>query len=93
MNIPKEMDEKTYEEFLNLLSTVSEFVVAHPDSIDMLRKALKTSAALMYSNRPEVIEDYQDVTRDVDSFLQACKTGEVDPKGLIRKKKGTTTVQ
>ncbi len=69
MKIPKEMDEKTFNEFLNLLSTVSEFVVAHPDS-----------------NQPEVIENYQEVTRDIDAFLLTCKTGEVDPKGLIRKK-------
>lgn len=36
------------------------------------------------SNRPEAVAEFHRLAEEVDSFLSACQTGEVDPHAFIR---------
>lgn len=80
----KEQDEKYIREYKKMLKGFAEIAMEHPEMIDQLRIALKSSAALMLSNRPETVSEFRSLAQEVDAFLQACKTGEVDPQGFLK---------
>lgn len=75
-----EDDERYIAEYRKLLQDYASLVVKHPEMIDQLRDALKTSARLMVSNRPEAISTFDNLVKELDAFLTACKAGEIDPK-------------
>lgn len=75
-----EHDEQYIAEYQNMLQDYANLVANHPEIIDQLRDALKTSARLMVSNRPEAITAFDKLVEELDAFLIACKAGEIDPK-------------
>ncbi len=54
-----------------------------PDMIDQLTAALKRGTAMMKSNRPEAISEFRKAAEEVDAFLHACQTGDLDTLGLF----------
>ena len=57
----------------------------YPDMVGQLRAALETSAAMMMSNRPETVSEFRELAnaKEVDAFLLACQTREVNPRALL----------
>ena len=79
-------DNEYIEEYKSLLSTVARLIAENPNAVDSLRETLKLSAQLMWSNNQQTVIDYRKLTDEMDSFILACKTGEIDPKSFIDKK-------
>ncbi len=42
----------------------------------------------MISNSPDTVSSFRELVADVDLFLGACQTGEIDPKDFSRSKRG-----
>jgi hypothetical protein len=75
-----EHDERYIAEYQKTLQSYANLVTNHPEIIDQLRDVLKTSARSMVSNHPKAITDFEKMVEELDAFLIACKTGEIDPK-------------
>jgi hypothetical protein len=81
----EKMDEKNEEyinEYKNMIKEYARMAADHPDMIGQLRAALEASSAMMFSNSPEAVSEFRKMVKEVDAFLQACQTGEVDPQTL-----------
>ena len=71
-------DEKYYKEYMKCMRIWVEMAIEHPDLIDEMRRNIKLSASLMYSNRPETVSAFRELSEEIDSVLEACQTGEID---------------
>ena len=82
---PIEVEDKSQEElFQEVLKHFSRLIKNHsPERIEEIRDALKFSATHLVSNRPESVNDFRKLAGEMDGFLLACKTGEIDPTGLL----------
>ena len=77
-----ETDEKYMKEYKNMLKEYAKMAADYPEMTGQLRAALEASAAMMMSNNPEAVTEFRKVAKEVDAFLQACQTGEIDPRTL-----------
>lgn len=76
--------EKIYlKEYKEMIKGFAKMAANYPEMTDQLRVALKTSASLMISNRPDSISEFRKLAEEVDAFLQACQTGEIEPSRLV----------
>jgi len=83
-SMPMEGADVAYvQEYKKMIREYARMAANFPDMIGQLRTALKTSAAMMMSNRPEAISEIRGLAKEVDAFLHACETGEVDPRSLL----------
>lgn len=78
-----EHDEAYLAEYRQMLQSYARLVVEHPESVEQVRAALQTSARLMISNRPEAIAHFNQLVQEIDAFLTACQTGEIEPKQFV----------
>lgn len=78
-----ELDPETKKTYFEILSGFARMASNYPERIGEMREALKFSASMMISNRPEAVKMFQQACQDVDSFLAACESGELDPKNFI----------
>ncbi|MFH1115816.1 MAG: hypothetical protein V1792_18050 [Pseudomonadota bacterium] len=76
-------DELEIREYKLLFRDYARMAVKYPDAIDSLRDWLKQSAALMISNREETVIHFRKLAEEVDAFLAACQTGEIDPHRFL----------
>lgn len=74
---PEELYNEVLEGFARLAAQA-------PDQIDSLREALQFRADFVVSNNPSFISGYQEATAEIDAFLSAIKTGEIDPQSFIQ---------
>ncbi len=77
-----ENDEQYLKEYKKMLKEYAKMAADYPEMTGQMRAALETSAAMMMSNHPEAISEFRKVVKELDAFLQACQTGEVDPNTL-----------
>lgn len=82
---PEEYEEET-EEYEEAMAQLSGLIVNHPERIDEIRESLAFSAKYMVSS-PEDKAGFQSLVEDMDAFLSACKTGELDPQEFLKKEK------
>jgi hypothetical protein len=68
--------------FTNMLKEYAKMAADYPEMTGQLRAALEASAAMMMSNNPEAVSEFRKVAKEVDAFLHACQTGEIDPRTL-----------
>ncbi len=80
----KESDAEHLKEYKLTLKKFAIMAADYPNMIGQLRVALKASASAMISNRPETVSEFQRLAEEIDAFLSACQTGEVDPHAFIR---------
>lgn len=80
-----ETDEKYMKEYKNMLKEYARMAADYPEMVGQMRTALEASAAMMMSNNPEAVSECRKVVKEVDAFLQACQTGEVDPQTLWKR--------
>lgn len=78
-------EERYIKEYQMMIKEYAKIAADYPDMTDHLRAALKASAAMMMSNRRETISEFCKVAEEVDAFLQACQTGEIDPRRLFER--------
>lgn len=71
------------EEFRKVLSGYAKLVTEHPEVMESLRENLAFAAKYIVSNRPEFVEDYRDVSKSLDKFLQEFADGTLDPQEFI----------
>ena len=81
---PDEMNEDELIVYKSALKEFARMAAEYPDMIDNLRANLKFSAATLITNRPNVKTDFGKAVDEMDSFLKACQTGEVDPHAVWR---------
>ncbi len=79
-----EMNEQELIEYKHILKDFAMMAAEHPEMIDKLREAMKFSASAMVTNRPKTKVEFGKLVEEMDSFLNACQTGEVDPHAFIR---------
>ncbi|MBF0552030.1 MAG: hypothetical protein HQK60_16035 [Deltaproteobacteria bacterium] len=80
-----ESEERYIKEYQMMIKDYARMAANYPDMTDQLRTALKASAAMMISNSPEAISEFRKLAEDVDAFLHACQTGEIDPCTLLQR--------
>lgn len=80
-----ENDENYMKEYKNMLKEYAKMAADYPEMTGQLRAALEASAAMMMSNNPEAVSEFRKVAKEVDAFLHACQTGEVDPQTLWKR--------
>jgi len=80
-----EADEAYVKEYKKTLKEYARMAANYPDMIGQLRAALAASAAMMMSNRPEAVSEFRGLAKEVDAFLHACETGEVNPKCFLER--------
>jgi len=78
-----ENDEEYVREYKKMLGGYAKLAAEHPEMIGELRAALEASAAMMISDRPEAVIEFRKLAEEVDAFLHACQTGEVDPQAVL----------
>jgi len=81
----EQADEAYVQEYKKMIREYAGMAANHPDMLGQLRAALEASAAMMMSNRPEAISEFRELAKEVDAFLHACETGEVDPRSLLER--------
>jgi hypothetical protein len=81
---PDEMDDQEMIEYKAVLKKFARMAADHPEMIDNIRASLKFCASAMITNRPETKVEFGKAVEEMDSFLNACQTGEVDPHAFIR---------
>ncbi len=80
---PEEHDARYLQEYKKMIKEYARMAADNPDMIEQMRVSLKASAALIISNKPETVSEFREVVNEVDAFLHACQTGEVDPRELL----------
>ena len=82
---PSHEDDQQYQqEYQAMLSIYAQIAAQHPEMIEVLREAIGTSADLIISNRSETIKEFRRLGKELDAFLAACQSGEIDPKSHSR---------
>ncbi|MFO7885090.1 MAG: hypothetical protein R6U68_09720 [Desulfobacteraceae bacterium] len=81
----EELKAKYLEEYQSTLKEFARMAVSQPNMIDQLRVALKASASAMISNVPEAVTEFQQLAEEIDAFLNACQSGEIDPNKFIQR--------
>ena len=80
MTDENKIDQEEYNrQFTEVLKRFAGLIADRPDMIDSLRESLKLSAQMMMSNKPEAVTEFRDLAGEIDQFMHACKTGEIDP--------------
>jgi hypothetical protein len=79
-----ELDARYIKEYKKMPKEYAIMAAKHPDVIDQLRAVLSASSVVMISNSPETVLEFRRLAEELDSFLGACQTGEVDPHAFIR---------
>ena len=94
---PEDDDDQTddidryLDEYRKTLSAFAGFAAKNPEMVSELRRVLKISANLTFSNRPGLAEGVQEAAKDIDSFLKQVEVGEVDPENFITEEKDKPT--
>jgi len=78
-------EERYLKEYNRMIKEWAKMAADYPDMTDQLRAALKASSAMMESNRPEAKSEFRKVAEEVDAFLNACQTGEIDPRRIFER--------
>lgn len=81
----EQADEAYVQEYKKLLREIAAMAAKHLGMVGQLRGALEVSAAMMMSNSPEAVTEFRELAKEVDAFLHACETGEVDPRSLLER--------
>lgn len=77
--------EEYLKEYRRMLKGYAQLAAEHPERIDQLREAVEFTASVMISNCPGVVTEFRKLSQEIDAFLQACKTGEVNPADLLER--------
>ncbi len=80
----KDSDAEYLKRYKSMLRGFAEMAASDPDIVGQLKDVLKISATAMISNRPDSVSEFQRLAEEVDSFLSACQTGEVDPHSFVQ---------
>lgn len=75
--------ERYLDEYRKTLSAVAGAVTKHPEMVSELRRVMNLSAGLFFSNRKEIVEQFQDTVKDMDAFLKKVEDGEVKAEDFI----------
>lgn len=85
---PDMRNEPESREHRDFLLRIAKIIVEEPERVEDCRETLKYSARMMISNQPEAVSAFQKLVEEVDSFIHACRSGEIDPKAFIEKNQG-----
>ncbi|MBM9537113.1 hypothetical protein [Desulfobulbus alkaliphilus] len=80
--LPEEHDDRYIKEYKKMIKEYARMAADNPDMIEEMRASLKASASLIISNKPEAVSKFREIVNELDAFLHACQTGEVDPRAL-----------
>lgn len=79
----EEKGEAYVQEYKKMIGEYARMAADHPEMLGQLRAALQASGAMMMSNRPEAVSTFRELVKEVDAFLHAFETGEVNPQSLL----------
>ncbi|MFH0825263.1 MAG: hypothetical protein V2B18_21130 [Pseudomonadota bacterium] len=78
---PEEREARQYKQ---LLRDYGRLAADNPDMIGEMRESLKFSAAFIISNRQETVIQFRKLVGELDAFLAACQTGEIDLERFLK---------